>query len=123
MTAPRRSPHAYIEDILGFCVRIQTYTDGMSFEQFVQNSMVQDAVVRNIELLGEASQQLSQALPDAAARFPRIPFREMYLTRNRLIHGYTSVRLSAVWQVIEDEIPLVREGVEHALANWPADLT
>lgn len=101
-------------------MRIQQYTNAVSFEQFAQNSMVQEAVVRKIELLGEASQQLSQVLPDAAAKFPRIPFREMYLTRNRLIHGYTSVRLSAVWQVLKEEIPLVVQGLEDTLANWPA---
>lgn len=123
MSAPRRSPREYVDDLLEFCERVQQYTRGMTFEQFCENSLVRDAVVRNVELLGEASQQLSQALPDAAARFPSIPFREMYVTRNRLIHGYTSLRLSAVWQVIQEEIPLLRKNVESILANWPADLT
>jgi uncharacterized protein with HEPN domain len=122
MTAPRRAARAYIDDLLEFCVRIQQYTAAISFEQFTSNSMVQDAVVRNIELLGEASQQLLQILPDAAARFPAIPFKQMYLTRNRLIHGYTSLRLPAVWQVIEEEIPVLRQKIEETLASFPEDL-
>ena len=112
----------YVDDLLEFCRRIQQYTEAMSFEQFAQNLLVQDAVVRNIELLGEASQQLQQILPGAAERFPAIPFKEMYLTRNRLIHGYTSLRIQAVWQVVEQEIPALRQKIQQALASWPENL-
>jgi uncharacterized protein with HEPN domain len=111
-----------MEDLLEFCARIQQYTESMSFEQFIQNTMARDAVVHNIELLGEASQQLLQVLPDAAARFPTIPFKAMYLTRNRLIHGYTSLRLPTVWEVVEQEISGLRLKIEEALASWPEDL-
>jgi uncharacterized protein with HEPN domain len=85
--------------------------------------MLQDALVRNIELLGKASKQLLDVLPTAPARFPSIPFDVMYATRNRLIHGYSYLRLLTIWQVADHEIPALRAALEATLAAWPDDLT
>jgi uncharacterized protein with HEPN domain len=112
-----------MKDMLDVCQQIQTYTAGLTLDEFVANRMVQDAVVRNIEILGEAAKQLLEVLPDAVQRFPSIPFRDMYVTRNRLIHGYDSLVLETVWEVAMLEIPSVLASVRSILAAWPLDLT
>ena len=85
--------------------------------------MRQDAIIRNIEILGEASHQLLDVLPDAQDRFPSIPFAVMYVTRNRILHGYASTKPQVIYEVATREIPDVRSAVETTLANWPSDVT
>jgi uncharacterized protein with HEPN domain len=73
-------------------------------------------------VLGEASRQLLDVLPDAPVRFPEIPLRKMYELRNRLIHGYSTINTETVWRIVRDQIPPTLAAVESALANWPPDL-
>ena len=62
-------------------------------------------------------------LPDAPARFPQLDFQVMYALRNKLIHGYSTVNMEIIWDVVEKDIPALRPVLESILANWPADLT
>jgi uncharacterized protein with HEPN domain len=74
MTYPRRTAVEYLRDMLDFCQRIEQYTAGMSIDDFLANSLVQDAVTRNVEMIGEAARQLLEVEPDMPTRFPSIPF-------------------------------------------------
>lgn len=122
MTQPRRRPKQYIEDLLLFSRRIQSYVAGKTLEEFLASTLIQDAVVRNIEVLGEASRQLVEVCPTIEQRLPTLPLRAMYVTRNRLIHGYASLRLQTIWEVATREIPGVVSEVEAILSAWPDDL-
>jgi uncharacterized protein with HEPN domain len=122
MNQPRLTARDYMQDMLECCRVIQQFLQGQTLEDFFANRMMQDAILRNLEVLGEAAKQLMDVLPDAPTRFPAIPFRAMYLTRNRLIHGYASIRLLTVWDVANEEIPVVHEAVMAILASWPEDL-
>jgi uncharacterized protein with HEPN domain len=115
MTYPRRTAIEYLQDILGFCERIEQYTAGLTLDDFLHNQMVQDAVTRNVEIIGEAARQLLEVEPDMPTRFPSIPFRALYGMRNRLIHGYSSMRLNTVFQVAKGDVPALREAVTAAL--------
>ncbi len=97
----------YIEDMIGFCERIQTFTHGISREDFVTEPMRYDATVRNIELIGEAATHVPASIRQAAEN---IPWRMVIATRNQLIHGYASIDDDVLWSIIETDIPaLLRE--------------
>ena len=104
---------AHMLDAVG---QIQTYAQGKQAADFLSDRYLQDAVIRNIEVLGEASRNLLDRVPNAATRFPGIPFAAIYGMRNHLSHGYFSINLDAVWIAIEQDIPNLRKELEAALA-------
>jgi uncharacterized protein with HEPN domain len=98
--------------------QIETYTRGKSASDFLSDRLLQDGVVRNVEILGEASRNLLVAVPDAIAKFPGIPFTAIYAMRNQLSHGYFAIDLDVVWKVIERDIPELRKELEAAIAPF-----
>jgi len=96
--------------------QIQAYVSGKSAGDFLSDRLLQDGVVRNFEILGEASRNLLDAVPDASAKFPGIPFAAIYGMRNQLSHGYFAVDWAVVWKVIERDIPDLRKELEAAIA-------
>lgn len=77
----------YLGHMLDAVGRIQSYTRGKSPDDFLSDQLLQDGVVRNIEILGEASRNLLASVPNAAEKFPGIPFAAIYAMRNQLSHG------------------------------------
>jgi uncharacterized protein with HEPN domain len=88
---------------------------GKSAEDFQSDRLLQDGVVRNFEILGEASRNFLEAVPDATAKFPGIPFAAIYGMRNQLSHGYFAIDLDVVWKVVERDIPDLRKELEAAI--------
>jgi len=78
--------------------------------------MLQDAVVRNIGILGEAAKQLLDVAPEFSTKHPEIPFVEVYGMRNRVIHGYSSVNPAIVWDSVCNDVPELRQQVASVLA-------
>ncbi|MGB6726903.1 MAG: HepT-like ribonuclease domain-containing protein, partial [Terracidiphilus sp.] len=81
------TPKDFVGHILQAADRILQYTRGMSREEFFADTLKQDAVIRNIEIIGEAANNLLQADTGIAARYPSIPFAQIYGMRNRVAHG------------------------------------
>lgn len=104
----------YLAHMLEAARQIQAYTRDRSASDFLADRMLQDAVIRNIEVLGEAARRVLEVLPDAEARFPSVPFTAIYAMRNQLAHGYFSVDLDLVWSVIERDIPPLKQELERA---------
>jgi uncharacterized protein with HEPN domain len=77
----------FMHHILQAITRISSYTSGLTEADFAANSQVQDAVIRNIEIMGEAAKNLNLIDPEFSARHPEIPLRDVYVMRNRLAHG------------------------------------
>lgn len=75
-------------------------------------------MIRNVEILGEASRNLLDSLPEVATRFPAIPFAAIYAMRNQLSHGYFAVDLDVVWKVIERDIPVLQKELESAVSTF-----
>lgn len=107
----------YLAHMLEAVNQIQAYTLHKSAEDFAADRLLQDAVVRNVEILGEASRRLMEALPDAISRFSGIPFAAICAMRNQLSHGYFTVDLDIVWKVVERDIPELRIQIEGAISQ------
>ena len=104
----------YLEHIREALCWIATYTaDGR--EAFMQNKMAQDAVLRNFEIIGEATKRLSD---EVKARRPDIPWSDVAGLRDVLIHNYMGVKLNRVWRVIEDELPRLRQAIDEMLTAF-----
>jgi uncharacterized protein with HEPN domain/predicted nucleotidyltransferase len=91
-----------VEDILDAVAKIERYTRGMTFDSFAANDLVADAVVRNIEIIGEAARHIPD---EVRARYPGVPWARMNDMRNVVIHNYPNVDLAIDWEVIRDHLP------------------
>jgi len=92
--------------MLEFCEKVMAYTDGLDKEEFAREGMVHDAVLRNLELIGEAATHIPS---DIRERHEEIPWRLIVATRNRLIHGYLGIDEDVIWSIVTDEVPLLRQ--------------
>ena len=106
-----KDDRVYLMHIRDCLTRIAEYTqDGR--EAFFADTKTQDAVIRNLEVIGEAVKNLSQAHRDA---HPDIPWKRIAGLRDLLIHRYFGVKLDTVWEVIERELPNLRQAIERML--------
>mgnify|MGYP003394327112 CR=1 FL=1 len=92
----------YLSDMIGFAEKVLTYTHGLDQAAFVASGLNYDATLRNLELIGEAATHIPQPVRDTA---PRIPWRQIIATRNRLIHGYLGIDNDTLWSIVSDNIP------------------
>lgn len=100
----RREWRLYLHDMIDFAHRVLAYTHGLDQTSFVANSLVRDATLRNLELIGEAATRIPDEVRQA---HPDIPWRMIIAMRNRLIHGYLGVDDDTLWSVISDEVPVL----------------
>ena len=98
----KRSPLLLLEDILDACVKIQSYTRNLAFEEFKENEMIIDAVIRNFEIIGEAATRLPDDFKDA---HPEIDWHRIRGFRNRIVHDYFGVDLSILWKIKNESLP------------------
>lgn len=114
MTKALRVPD-YLGHALNAIERIARYTEGMDAAAFLNSELVQDAVIRNIEIIGEASNNILRVDPAFAAAHDGIPWQTLYAMRNRVSHGYDKVDLEIVWKTIQGDLPTLYQQM-HALA-------
>lgn len=112
---PRRLPD-YLGHILEAIQRIERYAAGLSEEAFLASEIVQDAVVRNLEVIGEASRNIERVHPGYAAAHPELPLTLASDMRNALAHGYFKIDLPIVWKTIQQDLPRLSATVQTLLA-------
>ena len=105
---------AYLEDIAEAIRRIQQYTEGLDSESFQSDLKTQDAVIRNLEIIGEATKNISDAYRQQA---PHIPWRNIARMRDKLIHHYFGINLDIVWQVSQADLPVLLSTIDHILVS------
>nr|VFJ46443.1 MAG: Uncharacterized conserved protein, contains HEPN domain [Candidatus Kentron sp. DK]VFJ46869.1 MAG: Uncharacterized conserved protein, contains HEPN domain [Candidatus Kentron sp. DK] len=100
----KRGDAAVIQDIKEAIDRITSYTSDMDYADFLLDHRTQDAVVRNIEILGEAAKLLSD---ETKGGYPVIPWKDIAGTRDKMIHDYFGVNIDIVWDIARNEVPFL----------------
>jgi len=111
----------YLAHILEAIERIDRYTEDMSEVAFLESEMAQDAVIRNFEIIGEASHNIEAHYPEFAASHPELPLAAAYQMRNAVAHGYFKVDLEIVWKTIHRNLPGLYRQVQKVARELPAD--
>lgn len=99
-----RHDDAYLLDMLLAAREAGKFTDGLTFAEFKQNRMAQLAILKAVEVVGEAASQVST---EGKKAHPEIPWTKIIGMRNRLVHGYFDVNLERVWKTVQQDLPLL----------------
>ncbi len=108
----KRRDDDYLQDIREAIQRIVAYTEGITLAQFLQDIKTQDAVVRNLEVIGEATKHLSSHLRNT---YPNIPWKALAGVRDKMIHHYFGITYEIVWTIAKQELPLLLPQIEDLL--------
>ena len=107
----------YVQDMLVSINEVYEFIGSMSFGEFKKDKKTQNAVIRSLEIVGEAAKNIPATVRD---KYPDVPWRKMAGMRDKLIHEYSGVDLQIVWSLIQDELPVVKPlvlKVKRALNN------
>lgn len=113
MSHDRQRLADYLGHILEAIERIGRYTDDMDEVAFLHAEMVQDAVIRNLEIIGEASNNIQKHYPEFTDDHPELPLSFAYQMRNVVAHGYFKVDLEIVWKTIHADLQALYELVQN----------
>ena len=108
----KKDDSVYLHHIIDAFVQIEHYTEGVSHEEFLRNRLLQDGVIRQLEVMGEAARNLSE---DLRSEHPQIPWRQMIGLRNRMIHAYFNVDLQIIWEIVQGDIPDLKQKMKQIL--------
>lgn len=109
-----RDYNLYLHDIKEAVKKIETFTKGFTFEEFAQDIKTVDAVIRNLEILGEAAKHIPKRVKE---EHPDIDWKAIGGMRNILAHEYFGVRTGIIWKTIKERLPQLRHKVEEILGE------
>jgi uncharacterized protein with HEPN domain len=111
-----RDARLYVEDMLEFCERALSYSHGVERTALFADRMRYDAILRNLELIGEAATRVTA---EQRALAPDVPWRQIVGTRNRVAHAYLGISEDTVWSILCDDLPALRVSLVALLALIP----
>lgn len=115
-----RGDREFLNDIREAMVRIESYIAGMNYEDFLNDIKTQDAVVRNIEIIGEAAKNITVGLK---SKHKDIDWKKIAGMRDKIIHFYFGINLDVVWKTSKNKIPELKEKIEKILKELEQDKT
>jgi len=117
MSKDRQRLIDYLAHMLQAIERINRYIEDINELAFLHSELIQDAVIRNLEILGEASNNIQKHYPDFAAQHSELPLAFAYQMRNAIAHGYFKVDYEIVWKTIHADLPGLYRQVQHVVAS------
>ncbi len=102
----KRNMELYLQDMLESILSIEEYTKDISEDKFCSDRLIQDAVVRRLEIIGEAAKNVDA---DFRNRHPQIPWKKIAGMRDIIAHEYFGVRLDRIWDVVKGDLPQLKE--------------
>jgi uncharacterized protein with HEPN domain len=109
-----------LNDILDCITKIEHYVHGMNYDTFIQDNKTIDAVVRNLEVIGEAARLVPVEIQ---TQYPNVPWAQIVGLRNRLIHGYFAIDEEIIWDIIINELPALHDILQQILHSENNDRT
>ena len=110
----RNDDLALLGDVLDAILRIESYVDGVNKESFLENLMMQDAVMHQIEIVGEASNDISDEFQE---KHSDLPWMQMRAIRNKIVHDYRGINLNIIWETVQNDLPSLKEQVRKILGE------
>ncbi len=104
----KRGNIEFLGDIYESTLRIELYIQDIDYESFLEDIKTQDAVVRNLEIIGEAAKNISNEFKE---KYPQILWKDLAGIRDKLIHHYFGVNLEIVWTIIDEDLPQLRKEI------------
>lgn len=108
----KKDDKIYLNHILLSIKKVEKYTSMMDLQTFIDDEVIQDAVVRQFEIIGEASNHVSDV---TTKRIPDFPWKDIVSMRNILIHDYFEVDLKDVWNTVKNDLPVLKHSIEKFL--------
>ncbi|MDW7973234.1 MAG: DUF86 domain-containing protein [Thermodesulfovibrio sp.] len=105
----KRNWKLFIYDIFESIQKIEKYTENLSYDEFVTDEKTKDAVIRNLEIIGEAARQIPDNIK---ALISEIEWSKIIGLRNRIIHGYFAIEYEIIWQIVKKELPLLKAEIQ-----------
>lgn len=107
-----RNYDLYLQDIVTAADRIASYVEGVTRDEFETDQMRLDAVIRNLQIIGEAIKKIPDSIQ---SRYPNIPWQEIAGLRNRVTHVYFDVDINIIWDVVFSELPVLKTQIRRII--------
>jgi len=105
----------YLEDMLQSMNRIEEYLGNLEFNKFKQNNLIVDAIIRNFEIIGEASKKTPVEVRE---KHPEIPWKKMYGLRNLIAHEYFGIDYQMIWEIVKNNLPQNRTDLQKLINEY-----
>jgi len=108
----KKEPLIFLNHILESIKNIEEYSQGLTKEKLTKNIKIQDAIIRRIEIIGEATKNLPKEI---LKKYEQVEWNKVIRTRDKLIHGYFGVDLDIVWKIVKKDMPKLKEQIQNIL--------